>query len=445
MPNAREIAHDINRRVNDEGAFLGLLLRYGLEKSGLNSRDRALVSELVYGMQRYRGKLDYVISVFSKKSLECIDPEILDLLRLGIYQITEMRVPDHASVNETVKLAKSRLHPGAASFVNAILRAAAAGFEEITWPGREDFASYLETVLSYPRWLVEYLLNHFEKDEAEKLCEASNAFSGFTLRVNLSRIDRASLLENIRREGGRAELSPYLEEALTNANLPWDELGRLLKQGLCVVQDQSSMLVSHVVQPSSARTIIDCCAAPGGKAVHMAQLGGNACRVIALDASVSRLEALRNAIVRLGAENVDVLEGDATHLEEYVEEPADAILVDAPCSGLGSLRRRPELKWRKTIADLKTMANLQLALLEGSSAMVRAGGALIYSVCTFTREETLEVMEAFLGRHPDYHAENLAAYIPPGLRTGVSRDGFIQLMPHIHDMDAMFIARLIRY
>jgi 16S rRNA (cytosine967-C5)-methyltransferase len=447
VSNTREIAYDFTRRVNDEGAYLGLLIRYRLGRSGLSSRDRALVSELAYGIQRNRGKLDYIIANFSRKPIDKIEPEVLDLLRLGVYQITEMRVPDHAAVNETVELAKKRLHSGSVSFINAILRNTSSGYGEISWPGRDDFGTYLEIMYSHPRWLADYILEYSnqDKDLAEAHCKANNFFKGLTLRVNLSKLDRESLLSKIRTEDGRAYTSPRLREALTDVFVSWDGLQELLNKGLCVVQDESSMLVSQVVRPEPNMTIIDSCAAPGGKAIHMAQLGGEDCRVFALDTNPSRLEALRNMADRLGVKNVIPIEGDGTLLNKYVERPADAVLVDAPCSGLGTLRHRPELKWRRAPEELQTFSETQLALLEGAAAMVRPGGGLVYSVCTFSSEETTHVLDTFSGRHPEYHLENVSVYLPPHLSSYVSRQGYIQLLPHLHDMEGMFIARLVRH
>jgi 16S rRNA (cytosine967-C5)-methyltransferase len=444
MLDAREIAYNITRRVNAEGGYLSLILQYGMDRSGLDSRDRALVAELVYGVQRHRNRLDYIIKSFSRRPLDEIEPEVLDLLRLGVYQISEMRVPAHASVNEAVSLADKRLHRGAASFVNAVLRAAAVGLESLRWPSRDDFPSYLETVYSHPRWMVENILGCMDKGEAEALCAADNDFRGLTLRMNPSRADREMLMAEIAKCGGRARASPYLAEALVKVNLPREQLLGFLEKGYCVVQDESSMVVGYVVHPVPGSTIVDACAAPGGKATHLAQLGGDTCRVIAVDKNPGRLEALRKAVGRLGVRNVDIRAGDAARLLEYVAGPVDAILLDAPCSGLGTLRRNPELKWRRLPEDIAPLAELQLALLDGCAGVVRPGGVLVYSVCTFTREETVEVMEGFLNLHRGFRLEDPSPYLPPALRESVEPGGYIQLMPHSHSMEGMFIARLVR-
>ncbi len=442
MPGTRDIAYDITRRVNSEGGYLSLLLRYGMHRSGLDPRDRSLVAELTYGVQRHRNKLDSMIAAFSRRPLPELDPEVLDVLRLGMYQLSEMRIPQHAAVNETVDLAKRRLGPGAASFTNAVMRSACGGLGGLTWPSREDLPGYLETVCSHPGWLVDYLLSLLGPEGAEALCSADNDIPHLTLRVNTARTDAPALLRSIESCDGRGNLSPCLEEALINVGLPYDRLLEFLEKGCCVVQDESSMLVSRAVRPEAEDTIIDACAAPGGKATHLARLGGEECRVIAVDCNARRLDALRIGVARLGLSNIDIREGDSTHLEEYVESPVDAVLVDAPCSGLGTLQRNPELKWRRHPSDFSSLADLQLALLMSCGEKVRAGGVMVYSVCTYTREETVDVINRFLAAHDDFRLQDLRDFLPPYLSSRVAPEGHMQLMLHMDHMEGMFIARM---
>ncbi len=427
MADAREIAYDITRRVNSEGAYLGLMLRYGMDGIDLDARDRALVTELAYGVQRHRGMMDFIISAFSRRPPAELDPGVLDLLRLGTYQLTQMRIPQHAAVNESVSLAKRLLGRGAASYVNAVMRSACRGLDSLLWPCRENLPVFLETVYSHPRWLVDYLLRLLGSEAAEALCTANNTVPALTLRANTPRCGAGDLLDVIVAHDGRAELSPCLEEALIGVSLPYDSLIALLETGRCVVQDESSMLAAYAMGPAPGDILIDACAAPGGKATHLAVLGGESCRVIAVDRNQSRLDAMRKRVRALGLANIDMRPGDARFLAECVEEAADAVLVDAPCSGLGTLRRNPELKWRRLPGDLDELAGLQLDLLLGSATKVRPGGAMVYSVCTITVEETTGVVERFLSACSGF---NLA--------------GQIQLWPHIHGVEGMFIARFER-
>lgn len=444
MPDAREIAYDVIRRVEAEGAYLSLLLRYRLEESGLSARDRSLVSELTYGVQRHRNRLDYIIAAFSARPIEELDPEALQLLRMGVYQLAEMRVPPHAAVNETVKLAKKTLRQGAASYVNAVLRAASGGLDSLAWPGREDLARFLEVNHSHPRWMAEYLIERFGEDEAEAICAADNAPPTLTLRANLARLGGEGLAAEIEARRGRYRPSPWLAEAVLDVNVSRRGLVDMLQKGLCVVQDQSSMLVAHAVDPAPGSAVLDACAAPGGKATHLAAMVGAGGRVIAMDRNPRRLEAMRALVERLGLENVDAVEGDAAQAPSLLERPVDAVLVDAPCSGLGTLQRRPELKWRRKREDLPRLAELQLSLLEGCAEAVRPGGVLVYSVCTFCAEETFEVVEGFLARRPEYRVDDLTPHLPEALAESISPSGWLQLMPHLHGTEGMFIARMAR-
>lgn len=444
MTDARDIAFELTRRVNSGGGYLNLLLRYRLGESGLDSRDRALVTEMTYGVQRHRGRLDYIISSFSHRPLHRIQPEVLDVLRLGVYQLYMMRTPRHAAVNETVGAAKRLLGQGAASFANAVLRRAAEGLEDLDWPSKKDLADYLEVIYSHPRWLVEYILANMDEEEAEALCAADNRPPTLTLRVNTARMERETLLAEIENRGGEARPSPNFQESLVGVHLPHEDIVDLLDEGYCVVQDESSMLVSYAVHPTPGDTVVDACAAPGGKSTHLALLGGKSCRVIALDKNPRRLQALAGSVSRQGLENIEVRKGDAARLEDILDQKVDAVLLDAPCSGLGTLQRNPELKWRRRPEELPSMAETQLKLLEGSSRILRPGGVLVYSVCTFTREETAAVIGRFLAENSHFRYDAMGPHLPGSFGTEAGDHGYIQLMPHVHCMYAMYIARLIK-
>lgn len=441
---ARELAYDITRRVNDGGAYLGLLLRYTLDKARLEPRDRSLAVELSYGVQRHRGYLDHLISRVANRPLEEIDPPVLDVLRLGIYQLFRMDIPNHAAANESVALAKARLGPGPAAFVNAVLRKASTERDSLALPSRERLGEHLEVAHSHPRWLVDMLIERFGPKEAEALCVVDNSIPSLTLRANTSRIDAPGLLARIEGLGGTGSLSPSLPEAVLKVTVPHSHLESMLEEGLCVVQDEGSMLVGYAVSPNEGDLVVDACAAPGGKATHLALLGGPGCRVIALDSNAGRIEAMRKSVRRLGLENIEIRIGDSREMSALVEGKADRVLVDAPCSGLGTLRRNPELKWRRKPEDLPHFAHLQLSLLEGASETVRSGGALVYSVCTFAQEETRGVMEAFLSRHGDFGVASLEPYLPEEYASSLSPEGYAQLLPHLHRCEGMFIARLER-
>lgn len=443
MSRAREMAYQLTRRVHGKGSYLGLLIRYSLDCKELSPRDRSLVAEMTYGVQRHRNKIDYLITAFSHRPLNELNPEVLDILRLGIFQLVEMHVPPHAAVYETVELAKKYLGKSA-GFVNAVMRGAAEGMEKVEWPSQDDFPAYLEIVHSHPRWLVDYLIKRFGKEEAQAFCLADNRIPTLTLRVNPEKAERDELLEEIRSRGWEGKPSSLLPESLVEVGIPYETLLEWLDKGYCVVQDESSMLVGHAVKPEEGQTIVDACAAPGGKSTHLAQLGGRKCRVISVDRNPRRLKAMRKAVQRLGLENIEIREGDAACLRDVVEITADAVLLDAPCSGLGTLRRNPELKWKRFPGDIANLASVQTKLLRGCADVVRPGGILVYSVCTFTAEETIGVVEDFLRQRDEFAPESLASYLPDPLVPDLSPRGYLQTMPHRHGMEGMFIARFRR-
>ncbi len=440
---ARDLAYRITRRVHAGGSYLGLLIRYALNGTRLDDRDRALVAELAYGVQRHRNRIDHVIAAFSDRPLKELNPEVLDILRLGVFQLLEMRVPPHAAVNESVELAKRHLAKGA-GYVNAVMRRVAQGLEEVAWPGAEDLPAYLEVVHSHPRWLVDYFIKRFGEEEALELCTADNRIPTLTLRVNPLRASREELLEEIASRGWQGRPSALFPESIVEVAVPYPALLQWLEKGLCVVQDEGSMLVGYAVSPRPGQVVVDACAAPGGKSTHLAVLGGKDCRIIAVDRNPKRLKAMRSAVERLGVENVELRAGDASKLREVVEGEVDVVLLDAPCSGLGTLRRNPELKWRRFPGDIANLGAVQARLIRGCAEAVRPGGILVYSVCTFTLEETVGVVEDFLRERKDFRSESPASLLPGALARDLSPRGYLQLLPHKHGTEGMFVARLRR-
>lgn len=440
--NPRELAFRILRRVHRKGAYLNLVLRYGMPVGEMEPRDRALVSELCFGVERYRNALDHGISRLSTRSLRRIHPDLLDFLRIGLYQIMYTDVPPHAAVHETVEAAKSYLHRGNLGFLNALLRRAVEDPGALALPGEEDPAQYMEITLSFPRWLVEYLQERYPVQEAIELLRAQNRRTGLTLRCNPRSTDPLSLLRLVEERGGKGRPSAVLEDALEEVEISFEALLELIQRGLCLVQDLSSMAACLVVDPRGNMRIIDACAAPGGKTSYLAQRGGPECEVVAVDINASRLKALERTMKLMGLQNVRLLRGDARRLREVAGD-ADAVLVDAPCSGLGTLARNPDLKWRRSPQDLIRMRDLQLDILMGSADAVRRGGVLVYSVCTYTDEETTQVTREFLRRSPGFVSEDLRLLLPQAWRKHAG-NGAIQLMPHLHGTEGMYIARFRR-
>ena len=442
MDRPRSLAFAIIDRVLREGAYLHLLLRSSMSAGGLEEKDRPFVTELATGTVRHLARLDHALSFFLDRPLEEVEPALLNALRMGAYQVLEMRVAGHAAVFETAEVVKERLGRGPSAYANAVLRGLAGDPGRVAWPAPEDALAYIRDALSFPEWMAAYLIEAFGEERAVSFCRASNRRAPLTVRVNTLRHTVEEYAASLLERGVPSAPGRYLPEALTNLRFPGDLLVREWEAGHFAVQDESSMLVSRVVDPRPGETLVDACAAPGGKATHMAQLSGDAAEILAVDNQPRRLADLKRLVANLGLASVRALAADARDLAGVLGRQVDRVLLDAPCSGLGTLRRRPDIKWKRRRADLGEMAGVQSALLESAAAALRPGGTLVYSVCTITPEETSGVVEGFLEAHPDFVLEDPGALCPLGPPLPQGRPGYLQTFPDLHGVDGMFIARL---
>jgi len=443
----RYIAYEILRRV-DEGAFADLSLDAAINQAtGMDPRDRGLLTELVYGVLRHRGRLDFALSRFSRKPLNKIEGKVLDLLRLGTYQILSLdRIPAPAAVHTTVELARRAGLERATGFINGILRGLIRGRGEIPWPGPEDPPLLrLTREFSLPEWMGKKWLRDMGAEEALRLAEAFLSHPPFTMRVNTLKIGREEFLARLAEAGHEALPTPYAPEGVVlirrgEKPLPGAD------EGWFQVQDEASMLIAHLVNPQKGEKILDACAAPGGKTTHMAVLAENGAAILALDLHPSRARLVADGAARLSCRGVEARPCDLTTPPSFLSPASfDRVLVDAPCSGLGVLRRNPEIRWRRIPEDIPRMAELQKRILENVVPLVRPGGILLYSLCTFTPEETDEVVEDFLSLHPDFMREDLRIDAPSHWGPLFDERGALRTSPHRHGgMDVFFAARFRR-
>jgi 16S rRNA (cytosine967-C5)-methyltransferase len=421
----RALALRVLRRVTEEGAYSNLALAAELGRSRLSARDRELAAELAYGTVRRRIPLDAALDWAATRPLDRIDPEALAILRLGTYQILYTRIPDHAAVSETVSLAGPRHR----SFVNAILRRL-AGEPPARPAGRTAGAISLRTGLA--TWAVEELGRLLPPDEVETAAAALASPAELCLRVNTCAVTPERLVARLRDSGldpqpGRHHPHVVRVPSATPALLPgFDE-------GWFAIQDEASAVVVAAVDPKPGQRVLDACAGPGGKSTHLACLVRPDGSVVAADARAGRAGLVRGLAKRL-AVPVPILVQDARAPALGVE--FDAVLVDAPCSGLGAARRRPELLWRPGKQDLAHLARLQVAILVGASGLVKPGCRLVYSVCTFPRAETDAAVRAFLAKRPDFEPTDVPGPDGPSPTH--------RLWPHRHGTDAMFVAGFCR-
>lgn len=418
-----------------------------IKEMDIKEPDKSFLSELVYGTIRWYGKLDWIISQFvPSKKLKKFQPEIVEILRLGLYQLFFLRnVPDYAAVNESVILAKKYGNIGASGLVNAVLRRIIRNKDKIEHLKLEkDPVKYIAVNYSHPEWMIERWIKRYGVEETIKLCMANNLRPPIYARVNLLKTDRKKLLNYLNNEGIKARESPNLSESIEIIDLvvPIYELSSY-KQGLFQVQDEGAMLISHILDPKPDEIIIDACAAPGGKTTHIAELMQNKGKIFAFDIDIKRLNLLKENCTRLGITIVEAIESDSSNLSKY--ELADRIIVDVPCTGLGVLRRRIESRWRRTIDNVNSLPEFQYKILEGSAKCLKPGGVLVYCTCTIEPEENEQIVDRFIKAHPNFKIQSVKPYLPKQLQDKniVTPEGFMQTFPHLHNMDGFFAVRMI--
>lgn len=443
--SAREIALLVSKAVEDEGAYANLALNKLLEKYQPGKLDRAFATEIVYGVLRNLNTIDWVLAHFLKQPLASQTIYIRNILRMGTYQIMFMpRVPDSAACNESVNLAKKYGHAGAAKFVNGVLRNVARQQQSLTYPDPADSpVDHIALKYSHPTWLVERWLKEYGFEQTVALCQVNNRPAPNTVRTNTLKISRPDLIDRLKEEGVEAKETKYVPEGLNlHGFLSYRSL-KSFQDGLFQVQDESSMLVAHVLNPSSGAKVLDVAAAPGGKTTHLAQIMGDSGQIMAFDLHKHKLDLIMENCQRLGIHSIQAEVSDARDLDKNYLGWADYVLVDAPCSGLGVLRRRPDARWRKDPSQLPGIVRLQKEILQSAAQCLRPGGVLVYSTCTITREENIGVVEDFLKGHPEFSMGDLRQFLPAGLDQEESAEhGYLQLLPHIHGMDGFFIARM---
>jgi len=434
--NPREAALRILQAVDTRSAFSDRMLDGAHAQGGPDPRDLGLMHELVKGTLRWRGRLDWALDQRIHIGLAKVQPWIKNVLRMGAYQILFLdRIPPHAAVDESVKLAHKYGHPGTAGLANSVLRRLADEKGSIQFPEGDDVPS-LAVWGSHPQWIVERWLARFGVEATRALMLADNRSVPVGLRVNRLRGTREQLIERLAAEEVTATPARY------SPDLVWVEghhaPGSLtvFREGWCTAQDESECLVGRLTAPQPHERLLDLCAAPGGKCSHLAELMGDEGEVWAMERADPRALALEHTLARLATHCVHVVRGDGRTYNFPM--PFDRVLVDAPCSGLGVLGRRADARWRKGPEVLREMPPIQLDLLAAGGRRARPGGVLVYSVCSFEPEETVAVVERFLRQSPSFVLESASGMVPDEV---VDENGFMSLLPHVHGCDGAFAAR----
>jgi 16S rRNA (cytosine967-C5)-methyltransferase len=438
---ARELALQILVASESRSAYSDRMLESRLRESPLSSQDAALVTTLVQGTLRARALLDHHLAGLMRGGLDELPPWIRAALRMGAYQILRLtRVPARAAVDESVKLAKRYGHPGTAGLVNAVLRRLAAGDRTPLPDEHADPAGHLAVLHSHPRWLVERWIGRYGREDAERLLAADNVEPEVTVRANRSRIDTARLAAALHEEGFESRPGPHGGDVLVLAGGYVASRSRLFRDGLLSFQDEAESAVCAMLDPHPGMRALDLCAAPGGKSSQIAERLAPGGRLVAMERHGSRARALRaNLIGRLGLAGVDVVCGDGA--SPPLRGSFDRVLVDAPCSGLGVLRRRADARWRKEERSIRESASLQRRLLAAAAALVGPGGVLVYSVCSLEPEETDAIVEPFLSANAAFEKDDAGPFLPPGFRSGGPE---FRALPHVHGTDGVYAVRLRR-
>lgn len=442
MGNARETAIKVLQAVHQEGAYANVALAQSLRRENLTDLERRFATELVYGIVKAGDTLDWMLGRYLNRPLDKIPPMIVEILRLGIYQLFFLdKIPVSAACNESVKLAKKYGHQGTVRFVNAVLRTAAREPERASFPrGEGNALQRLALETEHPAWLVEEWLKRFGEAETRRLCAFNNEPAVLSLRTNTLRMDREQLLTRLQSAGIEARASAWAPEGvLCSDHGRMDDMAAL-QEGLCQAQDESSMQVAHVVAPLPGEFIIDACSAPGGKATHLAALMQDRGRVVAADIYPKKLARIEENAARLGIKSIEALCCDAREIGQRYQGQADRLLLDVPCSGLGVLRRRPDARWRKKKEEIRDLPALQQEIFRGAAAAVKPGGVLVYSTCTIHPAENEAVVEGFLSDHPAFSLEMTGHFLPLKKRDVP----MVQFYPQRDGIDGFFIARLRR-
>ncbi|GAV68829.1 NusB domain-containing protein/Nol1_Nop2_Fmu domain-containing protein [Cephalotus follicularis] len=435
---------------NNEMGYVARTL--GFRTRNLEDRDFRLVTNIVGGTIRWRRYLDHLIGSLchDEKTFRSMEPLLLQILRIGFYEIVKLNMPPYAVVDENVRLAKVALRPGAGSMVNGILRKLVLLKENNSLPlpklegDKRSQARALATLYSHPVWMVRRWTRYFGQEEAIKLMMWNNRDPSFSLRANKGRgVTRADLVMQLNSLKVLHELSFHLDDFVCiKTGLQIVVQAGLLKEGICSVQDESAGLVVSVVDPQPGESIIDCCAAPGGKTLFMASRLSGKGMVSAIDINKGRLKILRETAKMHQVDGVvTTIHADLRIFAENNSVKFDKVLLDAPCSGLGVLSKRADLRWNRKLEDLEQLKNLQDELLDAASTLVKPGGVLIYSTCSIDPEENEERIHAFLLRHPEFNIDPVDRYVPPDF---VVKHGFYLTNPVKHSLDGSFAARLVR-
>ncbi|WP_418223688.1 16S rRNA (cytosine(967)-C(5))-methyltransferase RsmB [Clostridium isatidis] len=434
--NSRKIARQIVQRVLEEGAYSNLILSNEFNNNEISDKDKGLITEIVYGTLRRKGTLDVIISNFVK-DIKLINNTTLNILRIAIYQLYFLdKIPEYAICNEAVEDAKT-VSEEDSKLVNAILRNYIKDEKEIVVPGNR--INELAYKFSFQPWMIRLFIKQYGEERTMRIMAGLNETPKVTVRVNELKADYEEVYGKLEELGYNIEEGYACPEAISIKGGKGIENNELFQQGYITVQDESAMLVAPLLDLKEGDTVLDLCAAPGGKTTHIGELLNNTGRVLAFDLHENKLSLIIDNAERLGLNNIEAYQMDAAKLNTDYISFADKVLIDVPCSGLGIIRKKPEIKWNKTRQQLKDLVQIQRDIMENAWQYLKSEGILIYSTCTLNKEENEENIEWFLSKYKDAEIEKI--FIGKNNNFLYSKEGCLTILPN-ESMDGFFIAKL---
>lgn len=439
----RELVMQMLLSVSQEEHYSHLVLRETLDKyQFLPKQDRAFITRVFEGTIENRIKIDYWIDQVSSVKISKMKPVIREIIRSAVYQIVYMdSVPDSAACNEAVKLAQKKGFYSLKGFVNAVLRNISRNRNSLSLPSRNHPQSYLSVCYSMPEWLVKQWLGTYGEETTERILKDFLEERATSIRIKTFCSDTELTLNMLKNEGVSVEKAPYVDTAYYISGFDHIPGLKAFREGRFQVQDVSSMLVSVCAAPQKGASVLDICAAPGGKSLHMADLLQGTGNVQARDLTDQKVALIQSNIERSGVINVEAVRQDATVFDRKSVEQYDIVLADLPCSGLGVIGKKTDIKYRVDPDRIRDLVQLQRQILHNAVSYVRPGGVLIYSTCTICEEENQQNVKWLTGHYP-LRTESLDPYLPDELRSGETKNGMLQLLPGIHRTDGFFLARL---
>ncbi|NMM65635.1 16S rRNA (cytosine(967)-C(5))-methyltransferase RsmB [Clostridium sp. P21] len=440
MDSARKTAVKILKEVFCEDSYSNIVLGKELNKSSMNNKDKALTTEIVYGTLKYKDTIDIILSYYIKSGLKKLDIDILNILRISIYQIRYLdKIPEFAVVNEAVELAKRRAVKSA-RLVNGVLRNYLRN-SNIDYYKKSNNIEKLCFEYSFPKWMVNLFNNQYGKEQTKNILQGLNEVPKVTVRVNNLKTNYEEAWEKLLENGYDIEEGRICPEAIIINKGKNIENNPLFKDGLITVQDESAMMVAPSMELQENMTVLDLCSAPGGKTCHIAEIINNSGKIFAFDIHENKLPLIKENANRLGITNIKCTSLDACNYMNIYEEKGDRVLIDVPCSGLGIIRKKPEIKWNKSEESLKSLIKIQRKIMLNAAKYVKEGGKLIYATCTLNKEENEENIKWFVKKRPDFQIEPI--YYGKLDNIIYDKEGYMTILPNKY-MDGFFIAKMIR-